>query len=133
VSRTVTSNTNVVVTITLPPYARVWFDRRRSWHTEKVSVHGETRFVADGTKAHLSFILAGTARVEVGSADATIKKGRLCGENGKPGLEHELAWSLPAGVIGARGLIAELSLVDYKLAVDSPLLELDLAPYVLSG
>jgi hypothetical protein len=123
--------------IVLKPHLRAWFDRRRSWHKEKVRVHGETHWIADGAEAKVNIFLAGKGGSKIGaaleSAEGKISKGRLVGADGKNGVEHAIEWTLPDGAEGAIGLVAEVKVQEYKVSADSTLLELDLLPYAISG
>ncbi|MBK8537089.1 MAG: hypothetical protein IPL59_19510 [Candidatus Competibacteraceae bacterium] len=122
--------------IVLDPHVRAWFDPRRSWHKQKVRVHAETRWIADGTSASVSIFLT-RRNGKMGSALETIEgkisKGRLVGNDGKNGVEHVLEWTLPPNSEGAIGLIATVKVSEYNVQADSTLLELDLLPYMISG
>ena len=123
--------------IILDPHVRAWFDPRRSWHKQKVRLHAETRWIADGTKASIDIFLAGDNCAKIGtaieSAEGKISKNRLVGADGKNGIEHALEWTLPPDTEGAIGLVANVKVPEYSIEADSTLLELDLLPYVISG
>lgn len=122
--------------VVLDPHLRAWFDPRRAWHLQKVRLHAESRWIADGTQVKVDIHLAGPAGKQgapLQSVQARIAKDRLVGDDGSNGIEHLLDWKLPADAAGAVGLVARVQVPDYKIGVDSAPLELDLLPYAISG
>jgi hypothetical protein len=122
--------------VTLPPYLRAWFDRQRTWHKDRVRLHAETRWVADGTSAQVSIFIVGASGARGRSlqhADAQVIGGRLVGPDGARGVEHMLDWKLSADELGGAGLVAEVVVVDYELRGVSQVMPLDLQPFSISG
>jgi hypothetical protein len=122
--------------VVLAPHLRAWFDSHRVWHLERVRVHAETRWVADGTQARVSIFLAeaaGTRGRALQRGDAKIVGGRLVGPDGARGLEHVLDWKLSSEELGAQGLVAEVVIEDYAVRSLSQTLQLDLQPFTISG
>ncbi len=122
--------------VALPPHLRAWFDRQRTWHLDRVRLHGETRWVADGTKARVSIFLVGAQGARgraLQQGEAQVIGGRLVGPDGARGLEHVLDWKLAEAELGGAGLVAEVVVADYELRVLSQTLPLDLQPFSVSG
>ena len=122
--------------VVLMPHLRVWFDRQRSWHRDRVRVHGETRWVADGTPAEVTIYLeaaAGGRGRELQRGDAQILGGRLVGPDSARGFEHRLEWRLGETELGAGGLVARVLVPAYALSAASQTLPLDLQPFTISG
>lgn len=122
--------------VVVDPHLRAWFDPRRAWHLQTVRLQAESRWIADGSQVGVEICLAGPAGepgTVLQSVQARISKDRLVGADGKNGVEHVLDWKLPAGAAGATGLVARVQVPDYRIAVVSALLELDLLPYAISG
>lgn len=122
--------------VTLPPHLRAWFDRQRTWHKDRVRLHAETRWVADGTAAKVSIFIVGARGARgraLQQADAQVIGGRLVGPDGARGVEHVLDWTLSADELGGAGLVAEVVVADYELRAASQVLPLDLQPFSISG
>jgi hypothetical protein len=122
--------------VTLPPHLRAWFDRQRTWHKDRVRLHAETRWVADGTKAQVTIFIVGargTRGRSLQKAEAQVIGGRLVGPDSVHGIEHALDWRLSADELEGMGLVAEVEIADYEIRVTSQLLPLDLQPFTISG
>lgn len=122
--------------VVLMPHLRVWFDRQRSWHRDRVRVHGETRWVADGTAAEVTIYLeadGGGRGRELHRGEAQILGGRLVGPDSARGFEHRLDWRIGEAELGAGGLVARVLVPAYALSAASQTLPLDLQAFTISG
>jgi hypothetical protein len=111
--------------LVLEPRLWVRFDRKRAWHRETVQVHGDVQFVADGTKAQVHIVLEPGGQL-LATIDATIDKGSIQ-------VEHTLDWKIDVRSLDLCGVKAVLDVPSYGARAFSPLLELDVMPFVVSA